>query len=210
MLESDPAAGDTLARLRAEHEQLSREADGLRRFCESMTRLIEAVESPRRGTEALGLLEQILDDSILAIGAVDGSLLVPDDTTEELVFVLVRGDSPKHGLLGRRLPAGQGIAGWVATKRRATIVNNVPVDDRFYPELDVEFHYKTNSLLAAPIIGGGRLLGVVEVINKRDGRLFSTGNQTLLTLMCRFAGELLHTMIKDVDLTQEGKRVEQA
>lgn len=210
MTQSNPAVRDELSRLRSEHEFLSREAGALRRFCESMTKLIEAVEAPRRDAETLELLEQMLDDSILAIGAVDGSLLVPDDATQELVFVLVRGESPQRGLVGRRLPAGQGIAGWVATHRRATIVNNVPIDDRFYPELDVEFHYKTNSLLAAPIIGGGKVLGVVEVINKRDGKLFSTGNQTLLTLMCRFAGELLHSLISDVDLTQSGRRARQA
>jgi len=65
-------------------------------------------------------------------------------------------------------------------------------------------------LLAAPLLGGNRLLGVVEVINKQNGKLFSTGNLTLLTLMCRFAGELLHSLISEVELTQSMRRVEQA
>ncbi|MDX1433180.1 MAG: GAF domain-containing protein [Gammaproteobacteria bacterium] len=209
MTNKESAAQERLAKLQAEHRDLTREVEDLREFMQSMTRLIEAAESPQRETEALSLLEQVLDNAIRAIGAKDGSLLVPDDNGE-LVFVLVRGESPKGSLIGRRLPANKGIAGWVAANRRATIVNNVPVDDRFYPELDVELDYRTNSLLAAPLIGGGQMLGVIEVINKANGKLFSTGNQTLLTLMCRFAGELLYSMITDANLTQNVRSARRA
>jgi GAF domain-containing protein len=201
---------ERLNRLRQANLSLEQEADQLRQFMDSMAKVIEAVERPKRDSEALTLLGRVLDSAIRAIGAKDGSLLLPDDQTGELVFVLVQGQSTKDNLIGRRLPAGRGIAGWVAENRRGTTVNNVPADERFYPELDVELDYRTNSLLAAPLLGGNRLLGVVEVINKQDGKLFSTGNLTLLTLMCRFAGELLHSLISEVELTQSTRRAEQA
>jgi GAF domain-containing protein len=213
MTETELSEQDGLARLeelRAENLGLEQEAEVLRLFMDSMATLIEAVERPKRDTEALTLLSEVLDTAIRAIGARDGSLLVPDDETGELVFVLVQGESTKANLIGRRLPAGRGIAGWVAENRRGTTVNNVPADERFYPELDVELDYRTSSLLAVPLLGGNRLLGVVEVINKQDGKLFSTGNLTLLALMCRFAGELLHSLISEVELTQSMRRVEQA
>jgi GAF domain-containing protein len=177
---------------------------------DSMLQLIEAVENPTGESEAMALLARVLDSAIRAIGAKDGSLLIPDEETGELVFVLVQGESTRPNLVGRRLPAGRGIAAWVAEHRRGTTVNNVPADERFYPELDVELDYRTSSMLAAPLLGGNRLLGVIEVVNKRDGRLFSTGNLTLLTLMCRFAGELLHSIISQAELTQSMRRVEQA
>jgi GAF domain-containing protein len=198
-----------LAQLRQENITLEQEAGQLRQFMDAMAKLIEAVERPKRESEALTLLSQVLDSAIRAIGAKDGSLLVPDDETGELVFILVQGESTKQNLIGRRLPARRGIAGWVAEHRRGTTVNNVPADERFYPELDVELDYRTSSLLAAPLFGGNRLLGVVEVVNKQDGKLFSTGNLTLLTLMCRFAGELLHSLISEVELTQSMRRAEQ-
>jgi len=199
-----------LEQLREENLALKQEAEQLGQFMESMAKLIEAVERPKRESEALTLLGQVLDSAIHAIGAEDGSLLVPDEETGELVFVLVRGASTKANLLGRRLPAHRGIAGWVAENRRGTTVNNVPADERFYPELDVELDYRTSSLLAAPLLGGNRLLGIVEVVNKQNGKLFSTGNLTLLTLMCRFAGELLHSLISEVELTQSTRRPERA
>jgi GAF domain-containing protein len=213
MTETELSEKDRLARLeelRAERRVLEQEAEVLTLFMESMATLIEAAERPKRENEALTLLSEVLDTAIRAIGARDGSLLVPDDETGELVFVLVKGESTKANLIGRRLPAGRGIAGWVAENRRGTTVNNVPADERFYPELDVELDYRTSSLLAAPLLGGNRLLGVVEVINKRDGKLFSTGNLTLLALMCRFAGELLHSLISEAELTQSMRQVEQA
>jgi GAF domain-containing protein len=201
---------ERLEQLREENLALEQEADQLRQFMDSMVKLIEAVERPKRESEALTLLSQVLDSAIRAIGAKDGSLLVPDEETGELMFVLVQGQSTKDNLVGRRLPAGRGIAGWVAENRRGTTVNNVPADERFYPELDVELDYRTSSLMAAPLLGGNRLLGVVEVINKQDGKLFSTGNLTVLTLMCRFAGELLHSLISEVELTQSMRRAERA
>ncbi|NIM28160.1 MAG: GAF domain-containing protein [Gammaproteobacteria bacterium] len=201
---------ERLEALREENLELEQEADVLRQFMDSMVTLIEAIESPTGESEALGLLARVLESAIRAIGARDGSLLIPDEETGELVFVLVQGEATRPNLIGRRLPAGRGIAGWVAENRRGAAVNNVPADERFYAELDVELDYRTSSMLAAPLLGGNRLLGVVEVINKQNGQLFSTGNLTVLTLMCRFAGELLNRAISKAELTQSMKSVGQA
>jgi GAF domain-containing protein len=189
-----------LASLKAEQDELRSEADGLRRFISCMRRLMDAEGSRQRESEVYVLLEQVLDNAISAVNARDGSILLPDRRTRELVFFMVRGDEAQSRLVGRRLPPGEGIAGWVAGNRRAVIVNNVGADERFYPGVDRELDYHTQSVLAAPLIGGDRLLGVVEVVNKRDRRLFSVGNQTLLALMCRFAGELLASTLGETEL----------
>ena len=196
--DEDPRS--VLASLKAEQHELRGEADGLRRFMSCMRRLMDAGGSGQRGSEVYVLLEQVLDNAISAVNARDGSILLPDRRTRELVFFMVRGDEAHSRLVGRRLPPGEGIAGWVAANRRAVIVNNVGADERFYPGVDQELDYRTQSVLAAPLIGGDRLLAVVELVNKRDRRLFSVGNQTLLALMCRFAGELLSSTMGDVEL----------
>lgn len=203
--DADPQS--VLAALRAEQRELVGEADALRRFITCMRKLVDAAGSRQRESEIYLLFEQVLDNAISAVNARDGSLLVPDRRTRELVFLMVRGDEPHTRLVGRRLPPGEGIAGWVARHRRAVIVNNVAADERFYPGVDRELDYRTQSVLAAPLIGGDRLLGVVELLNKRDRRLFSVANQTLLRLMCRFAGELLACMVRDLDLSETGSLV---
>lgn len=196
MSESDSNNIDNSQRLAEENRDLRQEVLSLRQFIDSMQNLMEAIEKAPPDTEVMELLDKILRNARDTITANDGSLLVLDEDSGELVFVISQGQVPKEHLLWRRLPPGKGIAGWVAQHQRATIVNDTHTDDRFYDQIDEESDFNTRSVLAAPLLGGGRVLGVIELLNKHDGALFSTRDQTLLSLICRFAGELLHTMIR--------------
>jgi len=196
MSESDEQVHDEIAQLESENALLREEILSLRQFIDSMQNLMEAVEQPLPEAELMELLSEVLGNALQTISASDGSLLVLDEDSNELVFVITQGKAVTEQLAWQRLPPGEGIAGWVAKNRRATIVNDAQVDDRFYPAMDRETGFKTQSVLAAPIIGGGRVLGVIEMLNKQGDKLFSVGDQTLLTLMCRFSGELLYTVIQ--------------
>ena len=196
MNELDEQFQDEAEQIEAENAALREEILCLRQFIDSMQNLMEAVEQPLPETELMELLSEVLNNALQTISASDGSLLVLDEDSNELVFVITHGESAKEQLAWQRLPPGEGIAGWVAKNRRATIVNDAQADDRFYPAMDRALGFKTQSVLAAPIIGGGRVLGVIEMLNKKDDKLFSVGDQTLLTLMCRFSGELLFTVIQ--------------
>jgi len=198
MNESDKRSPSELSRLEAENNALRQESLKLRQFIDSMQNLMEAVEGPKNDQEILELLGQILENARNTINAADGSLLVLDEDTDELVFAITQGRIPSDLLRWRRLPAGEGIAAWVIRNRRATIVNNPHEDTRFYQELDQELEFTTDSIMAAPIIGGGRVLGVIELLNKRKGKTFSGSDQALLMLLCRFAGELLHALIHPI------------
>lgn len=194
-----------LLSLRKENAALEEEAKALRSFIGVLMDLMDALHSPRKESEILTLFESVLDNAMRAIGASAGSLLIPDERSGELIFAIVRGVTPKEQLIGKRVPAGKGVASWVLKHRQSAIVNNAAADDRFYNGLDNQLKHTTNSILAAPLLGGSRVIGVVEMINKQNGKLFSTGNQTLLSVMCRFAGELLFSIVRDVDLTESFK-----
>lgn len=196
--------GPGLSKIEIENAALQAEAGALRSFIHALKSLMDALESPMAESEILEILESVLGNAIRAVNARDGSLLIPDSRTGELVFVIVRGETANDALIGKRIPTGKGVASWVAATRRPVIVNNAAADERFYDRLDQEIRYKTDSLLAAPLIGGGRVIGVIEVINKNDGKLFTMGNQTLLSVMCRFAGELLYTVVNDNNLAASG------
>ncbi|MGI9333493.1 MAG: GAF domain-containing protein [Gammaproteobacteria bacterium] len=196
---STPALRAQAASLARENRALKGEVAALRRFIESMRQLARAAETKVVDTEVITLLDEVLGHAMSAVGARDGSLLALDEDTGELVFVVARGEA-SMGLLWRRLPPGEGIAGWVAENRRATIVNEATLDERFYRRLDRELQFKTRSVLAAPLIGGGQVLGVVELLNKqRDemltDELFNKSDETLLLLLCLFAGELLDSVV---------------
>ena len=196
MSTSNTPTSQELLALQQENAQLRKEILGLRQFIDSMQNLIDAVETKIPDAQIMVLLSEVLENALHAIDAKDGSLLVLDEDTRDLVFVLARGDIPQERLAWHRIPPGEGIAGWVAQHKRATIVNEAQQDERFYPVVDLDLDFRTRSVLAAPLMGGDRVLGVIEVLNKQEGKLFNAGDQTLLTLICRFAGELLYTLIE--------------
>ncbi|NIR30653.1 MAG: GAF domain-containing protein [Gammaproteobacteria bacterium] len=191
-----PSPGSTdPARLEAENDSLRLENRALRRFVESMQGILHTTEPARAAADICDVLHEVLIHAMRIIDAEDGSLLVLEEGTQELVFAVTEGRVPAERLAWRRLPAGEGIAGWVATRVRAVTVNNPREDDRFYAAIDTELDFRTHSILAAPLIGGGSVLGVIEALNKREGQLFSATDQLLLTLASRLAGELLHSLL---------------
>jgi phosphoserine phosphatase RsbU/P len=188
-----------VARLQDENRALKEEVISLRHYLNSLTALMEAIDEIDPNAEIMPLLDRILYNAVAVLGAEAGSLLVVDDETQDLVFVLAHGRIPRESLAGVLVPTGKGIAGWVAAHRQATIVNNAPTDDRFYNTIDNQLQFSTNSILAVPIIGNGNVLGVIEVLNKRDGAPFGKTDQMLLSLLCRFAGEVLSEIMMRQD-----------
>ncbi|MCB0128456.1 MAG: response regulator [Caldilineaceae bacterium] len=65
------------------------------------------------------------------------------------------------------LPAGQGIAGWVARNGKSVHTSNVKKDERFSRAIDESIGYNTESLLAVPLQARSRVIGVLELVNKR-------------------------------------------
>ena len=188
-----------VARLQEENHQLKDELLPLRSYVDALQSLMDAIDAMHESIAIIPLLQQIMYNALTVLDAKDGSLLVLDEETDELVFVLASGDVEEDQLVGYRLPPGEGIAGWVVKNAKATIVNNVKSDPRFLPSVDEAFDFQTDSILAAPIMGGGRVLGVIEALNKHSGENFSKTDQTLLALLCHFAGEVILRMIASSD-----------
>ena len=118
------------------------------------------------------VLCQALESVCQVLDAVEGSILLRDSDTGELVFKHVLGDNEVF-LRGQRLAPGQGVAGWVAQHSQAVCVNDVRHDARFYAGMDTVTGFETRSLLCAPLLYRGEIVGVTEIVNKRQGRFTS-------------------------------------
>ena len=97
----------------------------------SLLAAVGQLDAPQSDADLMEILERILDSALTTVHAKDGSLLVRDDETDELVFALVRGDAASKDLLWRRLPTGKGIASWVVENAEAAVVNDTQTDKRF-------------------------------------------------------------------------------
>lgn len=192
----NPYLKEEVERLREENETLRDEVSSLRQVADALNDLVEAIDRLEPDDEMMAVLDQVLSDAMTIIETEEGSLLVHDEDTGELVFILSHGPSSDR-VAGRRMAADKGIAGWVLTNRQPALVNDAYTDDRFYAGIDEAVGYHTRSVLAAPLTGGGRIHGVIELINKRDGGHFAEPDRDLLALLCRFAGEMVHAMLQD-------------
>ncbi len=115
-----------------------------------------------------------------------GSLLMLDEETDELVFVMTL-EAGEEKLFGVRIPRGQGIVWSVAESQQPDIVNDVQNDPRFFPDVSDSVGYEVKTLLCVPIVVKGRTIGVIELLNKRDG-LFTEEEAERLARMAATIG----------------------
>jgi GAF domain-containing protein len=125
-----------------------------------------------------------------AMDAADGSLLLVDHDTDELVFAVVKG-TLQSKLRGYRISKATGVAGWVATHAEPLIVDRPWLDDRFYARVDETFGFKTISLICAPLLSQEKVIGVIEVLNKFSQQAFNEIDLDLLTILAHIAAEAI-------------------
>lgn len=107
-----------------------------------------------------------------------------------LEFVWATGPSGRS-LVGHRLAAGVGIAGF-CVKNAATVNSLEPyADQRFHREVDAATGQRTNSVICVPLVRDGLVLGCLELINARGNQGFTRSAQADAELV---AGALAERM----------------
>ncbi len=131
-------------------------------------------------------IEEVLENALNCVeqflGAEVSSIFAVDKSTGELYFRLARGPRGAQ-LQGLRLKIGEGIAGWVAQTEKPLICNDTAHDPRFSQVFDARSGFQTKSILCVPLKAKDRLIGVLEVLNKRDGGHFGSPDLEFLTIL---------------------------
>jgi adenylate cyclase len=122
------------------------------------------------------VLQYTLDMIREVVNVEAGSLLFLEGQELE-VAVAFNGGLP--ALKKLRLKLGQAIAGHVAARGEAIIVNDTEKSMQFFPVIDEASGFRTRSALCVPMISQGRVIGVIEVLNKVSGH-FDTNDRDLL------------------------------
>ena len=133
---------------------------------DSLELLLEASLLLSSKLEVAELLETILKLSTRVVDAERASVLLVDPDTQELYFDVALGLDPAPARI--RLPKGQGIAGACALEGKTLVINDVRSDPRWSSSVDKESGFVTRSILASPMTVRGRVIGVVEAINRRE------------------------------------------
>jgi diguanylate cyclase (GGDEF)-like protein len=143
-------------------EQRVRELATINELIKTLTSTLELSE----------ILRIVLDRIKVLTHAEALSLLLYDGQRDELVFAATE-TLRENAVAGLRVPAGQGVASWVARTGCSALVNDAQSDPRFYGGIDRQSRFATHSLLAVPIKRGGRVIAVIEVANRYGGDKFT-------------------------------------
>jgi signal transduction histidine kinase/putative methionine-R-sulfoxide reductase with GAF domain len=131
------------------------------------------------------LLQNILDSAATILNCEAGSLFLLDETTDELVFKATVGPVAKT-LVGQRLPPRSGIVGRAVETHGPVVENDAQHSGGRFAATDKQTGFVTRSLLAVPLQVKENVIGVLEIINRKDGLPFGDDDQNLLSA---FAGQ---------------------
>ena len=152
------------------------------------------------------LLKVILDKATEVMDAERSTIFMHDEKLSVLRSHL-SGQIKRDAVL---LHLGVGIAGHVAKTLSLLSVPDAYADPRFNPKFDKETGFRTRNILCAPLLSrDGRLLGVIQLLNKRGSLAFSTYDETLLLAFASIAGVAIDRA-RLVAAVVESKRIEES
>ena len=158
-----------VAELQQQIEELQRQ---LQEEVGTLNQLIQVTTQLNSTLNLNALLQLIMTSAAELLHAETSSLMLVDEETQELTFEVATGE-PGEEVVKYRVPPGQGIAGWVVENAKPLVIDNPSEDSRFYGTIDKSIGFETRDILAVPLIVKDRVIGVVEVINKKDAPGFS-------------------------------------
>ncbi len=157
------------------------------------------------------LLQLITASAVDILNAEAGALLLAaDDNSGDMIFRVANGGTGEE-LVGQRIPNGQGLVGEVARTGVPQTVREAREDKRWVGrEVGDSQRFRTNSILAVPLAAKEKVIGVLEVLNKKDNTPFV---QEEIDLLVTFAGQaaiaIENTRLFQMTGSQLNKRLEE-
>lgn len=128
------------------------------------------------------LLREIMESCKVVMNAEASSLLIYDEKENKLFFDVATGE--KGEVIKKiSLNMGEGIAGWVAEHREPLLIEDCYEDPRFNREFDRKSNFRTKSMICVPMIRKEKLIGVIQVINKKDADTFTNRDLNVFKIL---------------------------
>lgn len=129
------------------------------------------------------LLDKILFKTTQTLHAEAGSIFLLEEKTNLLYFKSITGEKAEE-LRKFKIKMGEGIVGWVASTKTPVIVNNVAEDPRFAGHISAKIQFPTRSIICVPLVENNRILGALELINKKgEDNVFTEDDLKLLEVI---------------------------
>jgi signal transduction histidine kinase len=147
--------------------------------------LLDVIKAMSAETDFDRLLQLIMKETTRAMDADRSSLFLLDRERSELWSRIALGLEEKKEI---RFKSHLGIAGQVATSGQVLNIPEAYDDPRFNKEVDRQTGYRTKTILCAPVRNKeGTIVGVLQVLNKREGIFIPADEEMLEALSSQAA-----------------------
>lgn len=151
--------------------------------------------------DAATFIREVLRKASAFVPSEAGSILLDqpferekDPIASSLYFIATFGPAA-HSLVGASIPTGSGVVGHVYRTGESHLVNNPTLDPFFYQRFDEAHSFVTRTLLAVPIRIENTICGVIELVNRLDGRPFDSRDLALLEIFAAYTSVSLQNLL---------------
>jgi signal transduction histidine kinase len=140
------------------------------------------------------LLQQIVNAAADLCGSEEASILLYDQVKQELHFEAAT-NIEKPLMRGFTIPVDSSVAGWIVLNRQPLNLSDAQQDERMFKTIGALTKVRTDSLIGVPMIHKEKVVGVLEAINKREGRFTKEDEAMLKALGAQAAVAIENTRL---------------
>jgi diguanylate cyclase (GGDEF)-like protein len=151
---------------------------------------IAAETAPRIDVDKLAQDSAMLSDLLSKVSATVGSQVVSlflyDASGNRLTFSASR-KLEAGAIDGFRMSVDRGIAGWVARNREPLRLDDASQDPRYNRDSEAQTKFRPRAMMCVPVVSRDRLMGVIQVMNRLDGKSFDDYEFRLVQILAEYA-----------------------
>lgn len=160
--------------------KLERENQSLKAAIEELSILNDISTAINSSVSLDTLIEKIVHKCIKHLGAEQGTVTLLESHEQDSPFrTMIRSTDTSRDVLPYHLDTQ--LTGWMLKNKKPLLINNFQDDDDFQTVHSDD--YPIRSLLSVPLILKGRLIGSLNVFNKKGEGGFTEGDKRLLTII---------------------------
>ncbi|RMF60341.1 MAG: GAF domain-containing protein, partial [Calditrichaeota bacterium] len=181
MAKATQASREELEKLREENARLKKSIEDLWTI-NQLARVISSTMPVNR------ILDRVISVSVRAIGASQGTIsLLEEQDTRDRFKTLVRKVDESHFTTKYRLD--QDLSGWMIKHRKSLLINDLKNDTTFKGAHSVSEDIR--SVLSVPLLCKGKLIGVLNLFNKKSEGGFTSNDQRLLSIIASQSAQVI-------------------
>lgn len=152
-------------------------------------------------TDASRFISEVLRRANAFVPSEAGSILLDnpferaaDPVSHSLYFIATFGPAASS-LLGASIPTTLGVVGHVYRTGEPYFVSEAQRDPHFLQHFDDTLAFHTKSLVAVPIRLQSTVCGVLELVNRKEGRAFDERDRDLLEIFASYTSLAMQTLL---------------